>query len=315
MLKILEVNSISKSYNKKAAVEQVSFNINSGEAFGLLGPNGAGKSTIIHMIAGILSPDIGDIHIGGNSIKKQRKKAQKLIGVVPQELALYPTMSAESNLRFFGKLYGLTGNRLTNKVEESLNLVGLYERRKEPVERYSGGMKRRINIAVALLHEPKLLIMDEPTVGIDPQSRSHILETVKKLQLEKGVSVLYTSHYMEEVETICDRVGIIDHGKLIAEGTISELRDRYGDQSQLKISLKDYKKAEENLDLLNDRLNISIEVIDNGFVIMTKNPDETLPKVMDAFNNLKCEIRSIHILEPNLETIFLSLTGRSLRDE
>jgi len=169
---ILEVQNLSKSYQKKSAVIDVSFQLRTGESYGLLGPNGAGKSTIINMLAGILAADNGEIFIGGNSVKQDRKKAQMLIGVVPQEIALYSSMSAEANLRFFAKLYGLTGSMLEKAVKENLQLVGLYERRKEPIEKYSGGMKRRINIAAALLHAPRLLIMDEPTVGIDPQSRS-----------------------------------------------------------------------------------------------------------------------------------------------
>lgn len=315
MSTILRVSDLNKTFEKKVAIEDVNFHINSGEAYGLLGPNGAGKSTTIHIISGILAADQGEVLIGDYSIKSNRKKAQSLIGVVPQEIALYPTMSAEANLLFFGKLYGLKGTHLQKAVEENLKLVGLYERRKEVIEKYSGGMKRRINIAAALLHQPKLIIMDEPTVGIDPQSRSHILQMVKALQKDKGISILYTSHYMEEVEAICDRVGIIDNGKLIIEGSISELKKANGDKSQLVISAKDPNKIKSKLELIKNQLDLPIEEYKNKIHIFTNSPNEILPKVMSIFEKLDCEVRSIDILEPNLETIFLSLTGRNLRDE
>ncbi|WP_339061872.1 ABC transporter ATP-binding protein [Tepidibacillus marianensis] len=312
---ILQVKNLKKVYQQKVAVEDISFQIHTGEAYGLLGPNGAGKSTTIHMIAGIEEVNNGEVFIQNNSIQKERKKAQSFIGVVPQEIALYPSMNAEANLRFFGKLYGIKGHQLDQAVEENLKLVGLYDRRKEAVEKYSGGMKRRINIAAALLHQPKLLIMDEPTVGIDPQSRSHILETVKKLKEEKGISILYTSHYMEEVEVICDRVGIIDHGKLIAEGNLTDLKKDYGDRSQLLIQLKNTKKLQSNLSNLREKIGFPIEESEKGLRIITYSPHEALPLVMNELGKVGCEIRSIDIMESNLETIFLTLTGRTLRDE
>ncbi len=315
MTTILQVSKLSKSFHKKVAVDSIDIFIKKGEAYGLLGPNGAGKSTTINMIAGLLEADDGEVMINSFSIKKQRKKAQMQIGVVPQEIALYPTMSAEANLKFFGKLYGLSGANLTKAVEQNLKLVGLFDRRKEPIDKYSGGMKRRINIAAALLHQPQLLIMDEPTVGIDPQSRSHILETVKKLQSEKGMSILYTTHYMEEVETICDRIGIIDNGKLIAEGTLKELKEKYGTEAQLDITLKQKEKIIPHLDNLQRQLEKPIKEHDDGIRIITTTPHEDLPAIMNIFQKIACEIRAINILEPNLETIFLSLTGKSLRDD
>ena len=311
----MQVKDLSKAFNGKNAVNSLNFDIKAGEAYGLLGPNGAGKSTSIHMIAGILEADRGEVWIGNVSVKKHRKQAQAMIGVVPQEIALYPTMSAEANLNFFGKLYGLKGEKLRKAVEESLQLVGLYERRKESIEKYSGGMKRRINIAAALLHQPKLLIMDEPTVGIDPQSRSYILETVKKLQTEKGMSILYTSHYMEEVETVCDRVGIIDNGTLIASGTLSELKKNYGNQSQVIITTKDSTDRVEKITRLKKELDFPIEEHGTKIHILTNSPDQALPKVMSVFHQNDCEVRSIDIVEPNLESLFLSLTGKKLRDE
>jgi len=312
---ILQVQNLKKVYQQKVAVDDVSFQIHKGEAYGLLGPNGAGKSTTIHMITGVEKANQGEVFIGNHSIKNDRKKAQSFIGVVPQEIALYPSMSAEANLRFFGKLYGLKGKQLEQAVEENLKLVGLFERGKEAVEKYSGGMKRRINIAAALLHQPTLLIMDEPTVGIDPQSRSHILETVKKLKEEKRMSILYTSHYMEEVEAICDQIGIIDNGKLIAEGNLQELKQQYGEQSQLFIQLKNMKKLKSNLSNIKENLQLPIEEVEKGIRVLTPSPNETLPKVMNELLKAGCEIRTIDISESNLETIFLALTGRTLRDE
>lgn len=312
---ILKVKNISKEFQKKVAVDNVSFEIKVGEAYGLLGPNGAGKSTAINMISGILETNSGESIVNNFSIKKNRKKAQKFLGVVPQEIALYPSMSAKANLEFFGKLYGLKGIYLDEIVEENLKLVGLYERRNEAIEKYSGGMKRRINIAAALLHRPKLLIMDEPTVGIDPQSRNYILETIKKLQKEKGMSILYTSHYMEEVEAICDRVGIIDNGKLIAEGTIQELKEKHGNTGQVVITVKNVNEVEEKIKGIEDLLNVKIKLNNNRIHIPADNPSELLPQVMNVFERLSIEIKAIEILEPNLETIFLTLTGRSLRDE
>jgi len=312
---ILQVRQIEKKFTKKTALDKVDLHINVGKAYGLLGPNGAGKSTLINIIAGILVPDEGDVTINGFSIKKQRKLAQQFIGVVPQEIALYPSMSAEENLRFFGKLYGLKGKKLIDAVTDNLQLVGLYERRKEEILSYSGGMKRRINIAAALLHQPKLIIMDEPTVGIDPQSRSHILETVKKLQQEKGMSILYTSHYMEEIEVICDRIGIIDNGRIVADGTIRELKQQFADKTQLKVIFKNPIECSEKITTLKEKLKCQIKQQDGSMVVYTNNPHEALPSLIIAINKIKCDIQSIDIIEPNLESIFLSLTGKSLRDE
>ncbi|MED3353208.1 ABC transporter ATP-binding protein, partial [Bacillus thuringiensis] len=207
-----------------------------GETFGLLGPNGAGKSTTISMICGLIPYDSGDIKVGGKSVKEYPLEAKKKIGIVPQDIALYPTLSAKENLVFWGKMYGLNGKVAKERAEEVLAYVGLQDREKDKIETFSGGMKRRINIGAALMHEPELLIMDEPTVGIDPQSRNHILETVKKLN-EKGMTVIYTSHYMEEVEYLCERIAIVDHGKVIALGTKRELCNRLADGFIVKLQL------------------------------------------------------------------------------
>ncbi|MCG2821758.1 MAG: ATP-binding cassette domain-containing protein, partial [Candidatus Atribacteria bacterium] len=220
---MVEVKKLTKIYDARKAVDGISFEIKKGEVFGLLGPNGAGKTTTISMLSCLISPTSGDAHIEEKSIIKEPIEVKKRIGVVPQDIALYPTLSAKENLFFWGEMYGLSGRRLKEKVDEVLQVVGLTERSKDRINKYSGGMKRRINIAVGLLPSPKLLILDEPTVGVDPQSRTNILETLKGLN-KNGLTILYTSHYMEEVEFLCDRIAIMDLGKIIAQGTQNELR-------------------------------------------------------------------------------------------
>lgn len=216
---MLEAVALRKLFRGKVAVDDVNLYLSEGESVGLLGPNGAGKSTTISIISSLLAPSSGDVKLNGKSIVAKPQLIRQILGVVPQEIALYEELSAYENLKFFGKLYRLKGKQLELKIQELLEIVGLRERQKEQIRAYSGGMKRRINIAAALLHDPKIVIMDEPTVGIDPQSRNHILETVKLLNREKGTTVLYTSHYMEEVEQLCKRVYIMDHGRVIASGT------------------------------------------------------------------------------------------------
>ena len=237
MVNILTVQGLKKSFGKFEAVKGVSFSIEKGESFSLLGPNGAGKSTIINMMTGLYPPTSGEIHIKGIDVIKNSKQAQKMIGVVPQEIALYETLSARENLKFWGRMYDLSGKNLDKSVDEVLEMIGLTDRAKDKVSTFSGGMKRRVNIGAAILHQPEVLIMDEPTVGIDPQSRNHILETVKRLNNE-GMTIIYTSHYMEEVEYLCERIGIIDHGELIACGTLKELRETIGDRSRILVSME-----------------------------------------------------------------------------
>ena len=221
---MLELVDLSKKYKQVYAVNQLNMVINKGEIVGLLGPNGAGKSTAISMMTSLVEPSSGDVRFLNNSILKKPAPLRKVIGVVPQEIALYMDLTAEENLRFFGRIYGLKGTELNQKIEEVLEIIGLMDRKKKIVKTFSGGMKRRLNIGVALLHDPEIIIMDEPTVGIDPQSRNYILETVKKLNKEKQMTVLYTSHYMEEVEFLCNRIYIMDHGNLIASGTKDEIK-------------------------------------------------------------------------------------------
>ncbi|MRH45066.1 ATP-binding cassette domain-containing protein [Aquibacillus halophilus] len=311
---MLEVKNIKKSYGKMKIVDNVSFTIEKGESFGLLGPNGAGKSTTISMICGLIPYDQGEITISGNSVKKSPMAIKKKIGVVPQEIALYPTMSARDNLLFWGKLYGLSGSQASKRAAEVLEFVGLKDRAKGKIETFSGGMKRRINIGAALMHEPEVLIMDEPTVGIDPQSRNHILETVKKLN-EKGITIIYTSHYMEEVEYLCNRVGIMDHGQIIALGTQLELCKRLGGGSIVQLTVENH--TEQGVEAIN--ILESVEKIlpqEDGMVldIFVQNPHGALGQIVTTAVNQGIRILSVNVQEPNLESLFLQLTGRSLRD-
>lgn len=311
---MLKVMDLKKSYGKKEVVKGVSFTIEKGESFGLLGPNGAGKSTTISMLCGLIPYDSGEVLVDCESVKKAPMLIKKKIGVVPQEIALYPTMSAKDNLLFWGAMYGLSGPKAKKRAEEVLQFVGLEDRAKDRIETFSGGMKRRINIGAALMHEPELLIMDEPTVGIDPQSRNHILETVKKLN-EKGMTIIYTSHYMEEVEFLCDRVAIIDHGEVIAVGSKTELCSRLAGGSVVRLTAENDSaramKAIKDLAAVHDVVKKEEpDVIE----VFTEQPHDVLGMIMMTALNHGMKIGSVEIVEPNLETLFLQLTGRSLRD-
>src|SRR5512136_2055290 len=220
---ILEVDDLVKKFGDFEAVKGVSFSVEEGEVFGLLGPNGAGKTTTISMLTGVLEPTSGTARIGGHDILTEATEVKQITGLVPQDLALYPTLSARANLQFFGRIYGLRGRSLRDRVDDVLEIVALTDRANEPIEKYSGGMKRRVNIAAGLVHQPRLLFLDEPTVGVDPQSRNHIFESVQRLNRDRGMSIIYTSHYMEEVELLCNRVAIVDQGRIIALDTIRNL--------------------------------------------------------------------------------------------
>ena len=233
---IVQVNDLVKRFGDVTAVDGVSFEIAEGEIFGLLGPNGAGKTTTISAISCLLDPDSGEVLVDGRSTRRDSVAVRRALGVVPQEIALYPTLTAAENLRFWARMYGLSGKGLSDAVDYGLSMAGLEDKAKKRVETFSGGMKRRINIAAGVLHRPKVLLMDEPTVGIDPQSRNHILGTVRDLNAD-GMTVLYTSHYMDEVEALCDRIAIVDHGKVIASGTIEELRSLVGDEDVVRVTL------------------------------------------------------------------------------
>lgn len=311
MPSFVTVGELTKSFNGLKAVDSISFTIPPGAVFGLLGPNGAGKTTVVSMLSGLLQPDSGDIYIGDYNLRQNPLQAKKLMGVVPQEIALYPTLTARENLRFWGRLYRLDGKALACRIEEVLNLVGLQDRGNEPVERYSGGMKRRINIAAGLLHNPRLLLLDEPTVGVDPQSRRSILDTIKELN-RKGLTVLYTSHYMEEVEELCTQITIMDRGRIIAAGRQKELIKMVEGSGVIKMELNRPLETSEALKKLPGIKGVSGE--DNLLRLTVEDSHKVLAPAIEKVTGFGGQIASVTVEEPSLETVFLHLTGRGLRD-
>lgn len=312
---MLKVENLYKSYDDRVVTNDFTLSIEKGESFGLLGPNGAGKSTIISMISGLFPPDKGKITVGGIELLKSTKQAQKLIGVVPQEIALYPTMTAKENLMFWGRMYGLKGTVLKSQVEETLEIIGLTDRAKDKVGTFSGGMKRRVNIGASILHNPELLIMDEPTVGIDPQSRNYILETVKTLN-ENGMTIIYTSHYMEEVQFLCKRIGIVDKGELIALGSIEELGKIVENKKSINLALQESIQNQEKLqEELDERFSsIQIQVENKKIIAFADEPQEVLSDLIQTITEFGIKIAAVEIVEPDLESVFLHLTGRNLRN-
>lgn len=311
---ILQVHNLVKKYGDFTAVKGVSFDIQQGEIFSLLGPNGAGKTTTISMLSTLYDPTEGDATIAGHSIRKDPMAVRRVIGVVPQDLALYEDLTARENLEFWGQMYGLGGKALASRIAEVLEQIGLAERAKDRVRTFSGGMKRRVNIGVGLLHKPQLLFMDEPTVGIDPQSRRAILDTVKQLNAQ-GMTVLYTTHYMEEAAELSHRVGIIDHGEMIALGTQRELTQQVGQTETLILHIgenDDPAALAQSLTGLEGVL--QAQATDHEVSIITPEAEDVLAAVVGAANERGIKIRSIDIREPNLEAVFLHLTGRALRD-
>jgi ABC-2 type transport system ATP-binding protein len=314
MESILEVKDLKKNYGDFAAVKGITFGIKEGEIFSLLGPNGAGKTTTISMLSTLYAPTAGDASIGGHSISKEPMAVKQVIGVVPQELALYEDLTARENLIFWGQMYGLSGKSLNSRVDEVLEQIGLVDKAKNQVKTYSGGMKRRVNIGVGLLHKPRLLFMDEPTVGIDPQSRRAILDTVKDLN-KQGMTILYTTHYMEEAEELSNRVGIIDHGELIALGTQDELTRQVGQTDTLILHIGENEDTEALADSLKSLDGVLESIaVDHEVSIVTPQAEDVLATVVGAANERGIKIHSIDIREPNLEAVFLHLTGRALRD-
>lgn len=309
---LLEVKGLKKTFKSVEAVKGIDFVVEKGEILGLLGPNGAGKSTTISMISTLLKADAGTIHYNGENIVNTPKAIQKQLGYVPQEIALYPMLSGKENMYFWGRAYGLKGKELKDRVSEVSEIIGIKDRLKDKVKTYSGGMKRRLNIGVALLHNPELIIMDEPTVGIDPQSRNHILDTVIELN-KKGMTVIYTSHYMEEVEYLCNRICIMDQGEIIAEGTKESLIAKVTNGQEIWIKLEGVNDA-----LISElkAIDTVIDIVPRDNVLIATVEDDTkiFKKLIDVLNQQDVNILSMDINEPNLEKVFLKLTGRALRD-
>lgn len=310
---MLEVIDLRKVFKDNVAVNDVNMYMGRGESVGLVGPNGAGKSTTIAMISTLIRPTSGDVKLNGTSVLVDPAPMRAVLGVVPQEVALYPELSAQENLEFFGSLYGLRGKELAAAVDDALELVGLSDRRKDVIKKYSGGMKRRINIAAALLHNPEFVIMDEPTVGIDPQSRNHILETVRTLNRERGLTVLYTSHYMEEVEQLCDRIYVMDHGKVIASGTNNEIKAILAADNTILLQVESRSVGLETrlADLPAVR---QVSQTDDGLKLITSHDNGVLSEVFKAAEAEGAVISSLGVQKPSLEDVFLHLTGRTLRD-
>jgi ABC-2 type transport system ATP-binding protein len=330
---MVETKDLAKTFGNPQkgevqAVKGINLKIQKGEIFSLLGPNGAGKTTTISMISGLTQPTRGDAFIGGFSITHQPLQAKNLLGVVPQEIALYPNLNARQNLELFGQMYGLSGSDLKTRIDAMLDFVELSDRQTDRIETYSGGMKRRINIAAGLLHNPQVVYMDEPTVGIDPQSRRRILDTVKQLKEQRNMTVLYTTHLMEEAQELSDRVGIIDHGEIIAMGSPGDLIQQVGEQDRLIFKVGEAPVSDE----LMERIRTSVEGVTQAvydppgeegenkanisglLVVNATRGRKALPFILHLVEEAGINIESVEVHEPDLEAVFLHLTGRALRD-
>jgi ABC-2 type transport system ATP-binding protein len=309
---VISINGLVKKYGERVAVQGVSFSITEGEIFGLLGPNGAGKTTILSILSTLLVPDEGNATIIGHDVARETKQVKPLIGFVPQELALYQTLSAWDNLLFFGRIYGMGGAILTERITTALALVGLSDRAGDPVQTFSGGMKRRLNIAAGLIHQPRILFLDEPTVGVDPQSRNFIFEHVERLN-EGGMTIVYTTHYMEEAERLCDRVAIMDQGHILALDTTKGLIDMLGG-GVIYVGLAQ-ASLEALLPPLRSLPHVRMVVEDEGRLkIETSNSHLALLELIELCKVSNVSILSLEMLQPNLESVFLHLTGKRLRD-
>jgi len=309
---VLRAHELRKRYGDIEAVKGVSFEIHEGETYGLLGPNGAGKTTTISMICGLLARDGGEVTLDGTPIDVGAVAAKAGIGYVPQELALYPDLSARENLEFFGRLYGLGGPRLKTRITEVLALIGLTERAKDRTSTFSGGMQRRLNIGIGLLHQPRLLLLDEPTVGVDPQSRNAILESIAALG-KAGMAILYTTHYMEEAERLCDRVGIIDAGEIRAEGTRRDLVALIGQQDLVRLTVTGNIAAAVAAVQASEGV-VQAGAKDDQLEIQVTDAHRALPRLLDTVEVAGASVRGVDLVSPDLESVFLHLTGRALRD-
>jgi ABC-2 type transport system ATP-binding protein len=308
----IQVLDLRKNFEDVYAVKGVSFDVQAGDIFSLLGPNGAGKSTIISMLACLLEPTQGDALVMGHSILREPMAVKEAIGVIPQEVALYEDLSARENLSFWGKMYGLRGAALRQRADEVLEITGLAERQKGRVSKFSGGMKRRLNIGIALLHRPQVIIMDEPTVGIDPQTRRNILDNVKELN-QQGMTVLYTTHYMEEAQELSDHIAIMDLGQVIAQGTHDELVKIVGELDRIDLTIN--AEAERVVEQWRATEGVhQVSAADGQLTLLVDDSNLVLPRLFESATQAGVRITSVEIQEPNLEAVFLHLTGRALRD-
>jgi ABC-2 type transport system ATP-binding protein len=308
---VLECRGLCKAFGERVAVDGVGFTIAEGETYGLLGPNGAGKTTTISMVCGLLKRDAGEVLVAGRPVDTGTVDARSAIGYVPQEIAIYPDLTARENALFFGRLYGLAAKDLEARVDEILGIVDLGDRADEKTDRYSGGMKRRLNIGLGLLNRPKLLVLDEPTVGVDPQSRNAILESVEGFR-RQGMAVLYTTHYMEEAERLCDRVGILDEGKVLAEGTRRELVSMVGERDRVHLAatgdLESAARVVGTLDAVEQATRSQ-----DGLDLVVGDARKHLPAIL-TYVGEHTHVTTVEVTEPNLEAVFLHLTGKTLRD-
>ena len=313
---MLVVEHLVKQYGDLTAVDNVSFEARAGSVFGLLGPNGAGKSTSINCISGLLTPTAGRVAVSGHDVVRDGKAAKQSLGVVPQELALYEDLPAVENLRYWGKAYGLRGRALEDRVASVLELIGLADRAKDLPKKFSGGMKRRLNFGCGIVHQPKLLLLDEPTVGVDPQSRAKLFELVEA-ERDAGACVLYTTHYMEEAERLCDSLAIIDHGRIIAAGTVAELKAQLGARDALQLTGQFPADATRSaIEALTSDIG-DLEILsqsDDTLLLTLSSATQHLPKVFMAIDDAGGSVSETSLRSPNLETLFLLLTGKELRE-
>jgi ABC-2 type transport system ATP-binding protein len=310
-MSMLKVERLSKSFGAIRAVDAVSFDVQPGEIYGLLGPNGAGKTTTISMISGLLKPDAGEVSVAGAPFWSNPQKAKRIMGVVPQELAIYEELNGRENLEFWGRMAGLSARDAKARAAELLAALSLTDRAKDAVKTYSGGMKRRINLGCALLHRPQLLLLDEPTVGIDPQARLNILEFIRHLRAS-GTAILYTTHYLEEAETLCQRIGIIDHGRLLAEGTLAELQERLGGDRLFALEADFKNSSPDAWDGFHQRFRV-IQKSEKQMMLAAigaRDPADCLKELL----NLPIHVENVTLKRPSLNDVFLQLTGRDLRE-
>jgi ABC-2 type transport system ATP-binding protein len=309
---MIQVEGLRKQYGELVAVAEATFHASAGEIFGLLGPNGAGKSTTIGCMSGLLTPTSGHVRILGHDIVADRRAASRVLGVVPQEIALYEDLTAEENLDYWGGVQGLRRPHLRRKVREALDLAGLADRAREPVKRFSGGMKRRLNFACGVVHSPQVILLDEPTAGVDPQSRIRLLDLVRE-QARGGACVLYTTHYLEEAETLCDRLAILDHGRIVTQGTLAELRAMAGERDLLRLTgsfpeapVREAFRAEDGVEIL--------AVEEGQLLLAVQDASHRLPALFTRLAAAGAEVRGTTLTQPSLETLFLKLTGKELRE-